>query len=451
MATAGSSEPPSPARDGERGAPRRRAWWSALRSRRELDAVGKRTCQSEESPAGKNDGSGIARGERAREEAGCLGRMRARGTLAWVVCTRVRRSASNAWSRKAAGWSTAWRKMGSTRVSPTRDEHHRHRRSSEWSSREANGDGAATEEATEASPVRPFDHGAIVTSEPFGAPPLIFGGVAATPRRLSKTAPRDSRDEQTSQISQISPPTTTTGFRTPRGTHVAMASLASGGGIGSMRTLGGGSPLATVRGAATKYASSGSSQHGYSPSSRDKNSEVYSDSESDAEQTGVCDGRRGREATPGFRLYDGLTRADGDDDKENRYDDRYDDRHDEAKTPNESRVAAALASLPPFVGDRYDDRYEGDADRRARSALGDASNAAARAAARTPLGDKSLLRATSQSSLAIIRAASGGTRSTTTTVTTTVTTRVREDTAGAEEETREMELFAALEKLVANH
>jgi len=237
-----------------------------------------------------------------------------------------------------------------------------------------------------------------------------------------------------------------------------MASLASGGGIGSMRTLGGGSPLATVRGAATKYASSGSSQHGYSPSSRDKNSEVYSDSESDAEQTGVCDGRRGREATPGFRLYDGLTRADGDDDKENRYDDRYDDRRDEAKTPNESRVAAALASLPPFVGDRYDDRYEGDADRRARSALGDASNAAARAAARTPLGDKSLLRATSQSSLAIIRAASGGTRSTTTTVTTTVTTRVRGeppgrggDTAEAEEETREMELFAALEELVANH
>ena len=444
MATAGSSEPPSPARDGERGAPRRRAWWSAPRSRRELDAGGKRP-----SPAGENDGSGVA---------GCLGRMRARGTLAWVVCTRVRRSASNAWSRKAAGWSTAWRKMGSTRVSPTRDEHHRHRRSSEWSSREANGDGAATEEATEASPVRPFDHGAIVTSEPTGAPPLIFGGVAATPRRLSETAPREGRDEQISQISQISP-TTTTGFRTPRGTHVAMASLASGGGIGSMRTLGGGSPLATVTTTVTtKYASSGSSQHMYSPSSRDKNSEVYSDSESDAEQTGGVDGRRGREATPGFRLYDGLTRADGDDDKENRYDDRYDDRRDEAKTPNESRVAAALASLPPFVGDRYDDRYEGDADRRARSALGDAPNAAARAAARTPLGDKSLLRATSQSSLAIIRAASGGTRSTTTTVTTTVTTRVRGeppgrggDTAEAEEETREMELFAALEELVANH
>ena len=225
-----------------------------------------------------------------------------------------------------------------------------------------------------------------------------------------------------------------------------------------MRTLGGGSPLATVRGAATKYASSGSSQHGYSPSSRDKNSEVYSDSESDAEQTGVCDGRRGREATPGFRLYDGLTRADGDDDKENRYDDRYDDRRDDAKTPNEfvaSPVAAALASLPSFIGDRYDDRYEGDANRRARrSALGDASNDAAR----TPLGDKSLLRATSQSSLAIIRAASsGGTRSTTT-VTTTVTARVRGtppgrggDTAEVEEETREMELFAALEELVANH
>ena len=442
MATAGSSEPPSPARDREREAPPRCAWWSAPRSRREVDAGGKRP-----SPAGENDGSGVA---------GCLGRMRARGTLAWVVCTRVRRSASNAWSRKVAGWSTTWRKMGSTRVSPARGEHHRR---GESSSREANGDDIASEEATEASPVRPFDHGAIVTSEPTGAPPLIFGGVAATPRRLSKTAPRDSRDEQTSQISQISPPTTTTGFRTPRGTHVAMASLASGGGIGSMRTLGGGSPLATVRGAATKYASSGSSQHGYSPSSRDKNSEVYSDSESDAEQTGVCDGRRGREATPGFRLYDGLTRADGDDDKENRYDDRYDDRRDEAKTPNESRVAAALASLPPFVGDRYDDRYEGDADRRARSALGDASNAAARAAARTPLGDKSLLRATSQSSLAIIRAASGGTRSTTTTtVTTTVTTRVRGeppgrggDTAEVEEETREMELFAALEELVANH
>ena len=221
-----------------------------------------------------------------------------------------------------------------------------------------------------------------------------------------------------------------------------------------MRTLGGGSPLATVRGAATKYASSDSS-YKYSPFSGNKNSEVYSDSESDAEQTGGGDGRRGREATPGFRLYDGLTRADGDDDKEN----RYDDRRDDAKTPNEfvaSPVAAALALLPPFVGDRYDDRYEGDANRRARrSALGDASNDAAR----TPLGDKSLLRATSQSSLAIIRAASsGGTRSTTTTVTTTVTARVRGtppgrggDTAEVEEETREMELFAALEELVANH
>ncbi len=226
-----------------------------------------------------------------------------------------------------------------------------------------------------------------------------------------------------------------------------------------MRTLGGGSPLATVRGAATKYASSDSS-YKYSPFSGNKNSEVYSDSESDAEQTGGGDGRRGREATPGFRLYDGLTRADGDDDKENRYDDRYDDRRDDAKTPNEfvaSPVAAALASLPSFIGDRYDDRYEGDANRRARrSALGDASNDAAR----TPLGDKSLLRATSQSSLAIIRAASsGGTRSTTTTtVTTTVTARVRGtppgrggDTAEVEEETREMELFAALEELVANH
>ena len=378
--------------------------------------------------------------------------MRARGTLAWVVCTRVRRSASNAWSRKVAGWSTTWRKMGSTRVSPARGEHHRR---GESSSREANGDDIAAEEATEASPVRPFDHGAIVASKPTGAAPLIFGGAAATPRRLSKAAPRDGRDEQ---ISQISPPPTS-GFRTPRGTHVAMASLASGGGIGSMRTLGGGSPLATVRGAATKYASSDSS-YKYSPFSGKKNSEVYSDSESDAEQTGGGDGRRGREATPGFRLYDGLTRADGDDDKENRYDDRYDDRRDDAKTPNEfvaSPVAAALASLPPFVGDRYDDRYEGDANRRARrSALGDASNDAAR----TPLGDKSLLRATSQSSLAIIRAASsGGTRSTTTTtVTTTVTARVRGtppgrggDTAEVEEETREMELFAALEELVANH
>ena len=443
MATAGSSEPPSPARDGERGAPRRRAWWSALRSRRELDAVGKRTRQSEESPAGKNDGSGIVTGgERAREEAGCLGRMRARGTLAWVVCTRVRRSASNAWSRKVAGWSTTWRKMGSTRVSPARGEHR--------SSREANGGDIAAEEATETSPVRPFDHGAIVASEPTGAAPLIFGGAAATPSRLSKTPPRDDRDEQ---ISGPGPG----GFRTPRGTHVAMASLASGGGIGSMRrTLGGASPLATVRGAATKYATKRASSSD-SPSygnNGNKNKEVYSDSDSDAEQAGGGGGRRGRGVTPGFRLYDGLTRADGDDDKENRYDDRYD-----AKTPKvfvASPVAAALASLPPFIGDRYDDRYDGDVDRRARvvAALGDASNgdAAANAAANaTPLGDKSLLRATSQSSLAIIRAASGGTRSTTTTVTTTVTTRVRGDTAGAEEETREMELFAALEKLVANH
>jgi len=238
-----------------------------------------------------------------------------------------------------------------------------------------------------------------------------------------------------------------------------MASLASGGGIGSMRrTLGGASPLATVRGAATKYATKRASSSD-SPSygnNGNKNKEVYSDSDSDsdAEQAGGGGGRRGRGVTPGFRLYDGLTRADGDDDKENRYDDRYD-----AKTPKvfvASPVAAALASLPPFIGDRYDDRYDGDVDRRARvvAALGDASNgdAAANAAANaTPLGDKSLLRATSQSSLAIIRAASGGTRSTTTTVTTTVTTRVRGDTAGAEEETREMELFAALEKLVANH
>ena len=55
------------------------------------------------------------------------------------------------------------------------------------------------------------------------------------------------------------------------------------------------------------------------------------------------------------------------------------------------------------------------------------------------------------------RGVPGGTSSTTT-VTTTVTARVRGtppgrggDTAEVEEETREMELFAALEELVANH
>ena len=119
-----------------------------------------------------------------------------------------------------------------------------------------------------------------------------------------------------------------------------------------MRTLGGGSPLATVRGAATKYASSDSS-YKYSPFSGNKNSEVYSDSESDAEQTGGGDGRRGREATPGFRLYDGLTRADGDDDKENRYDDRYDDRRDDAKTPNEPTRRIAVTFTTAVSVRRY--------------------------------------------------------------------------------------------------
>ena len=77
-----------------------------------------------------------------------------------------------------------------------------------------------------------------------GAPPPPLGGFQKQRRATAET-----------NKSTSSPPPTR-GFRTPRGTHVAMASLASGGGIGSMRTLGGVSPLATVRGAATKYASS---------------------------------------------------------------------------------------------------------------------------------------------------------------------------------------------------
>ena len=176
-AEAGSSEPPSPTRDEEGGHTRRRGGWTAW-----LVRGGKKRVKLpvSASPGGKGKESVVDRAvakDASASSSGCLGRMRARRTLVRLVYVRVTRATSKAWSRKVARWSANWRKMGtpSNRVSPTRDV------MGETAPRREDDDDA--DDAEDVSPVRPFDHRAIVALSPQGgSPPLIFGGAATTPR-----------------------------------------------------------------------------------------------------------------------------------------------------------------------------------------------------------------------------------------------------------------------------
>ena len=394
-AEAGSSEPPSPTRDEEGGHTRRRGGWTAW-----LVRGGKKRVKLpvSASPGGKGKESvvdrAVAKDARA-SSSGCLGRMRARRTLVRLVYVRVTRATSKAWSRKVARWSANWRKMGtpSNRVSPTRDV------MGETAPRREDDDDA--DDAEDVSPVRPFDHRAIVALSPQGgSPPLIFGGAATTPRG-GRTDGRtnDGEAELISERTMTTPgavqQTPRGGFQTPRGTHVAMASLASGGGIGR-RTLGGGDastskkPMSTqsnkpMRHRGAKYLSPNPATH-----------EVYSDSDSDGDDkenkyaNGVNPNTRGNKTPVGFRLYDGLRSRTA---SSNQFPENDDD-----EVATVSPIAAALASLPPFVVNR-----EHGTDER-RLPLSERKETYS-ATKRTPLGDKSLIRATSGSSLAILRAA----------------------------------------------
>ena len=267
--------------------------------------------------------------------------------------------------------------------------------------------------------VRPFDHGAIVTSELFGAaahlrasppPSAAFKNCATRqPRRTNPAIQGSGHDDHRS---------------TPRGMHVAMASSPAAGHRQYAPPAAG--PRRDGEGAATKYASSGSAQHGYSPPS-DKNSEVYSDwSPTRSKRASATVGEDA--ATPGFRLYDGLTRADGDDDKENRYDDvtmtvatKRRRRTSRASPPR--RVAPAVRRGPlrrPLRRRCGSTRAVGSVTRRTRR----------RERRRGRRLGTSLCFARRANRRRNTRAASGGTRSTTTTVTTTVTTRVRGEPPG---------------------
>lgn len=458
-AEAGSSDPPSPTRDEEGGHTRRRGGWTAW-----LVSGGKKRVKLpvSASPGGKGQESGVDRAvanDAAASSSGCLGRMRARGTLVRLVYVRVSRATSKAWHRKVARWSANWRKMGtsSNRVSPTRDL------TGETSTRREDAD-----DAEDVSPVRPFDHRAIVALSPQGgSPPLIFGGAATTPR-----GPRtDDRTNDGETDERISGRTTTTtpgavqqtprgGFQTPRGTHVAMASLASGGGIGR-RTLGGGGnastskkPVSTqsnkpMRHRGAKYLSPNPPTH-----------EVYSDSDSDGDDkeniyangVNLNPGMRGNKTPVGFRLYDGLRSRTA---SSNQF-----PENDEDEVPTVSPIAAALASLPPFVVNRDTHGLHGTDERRLplseRKGTDWSSNNSA--TKRTPLGDKSLIRATSGSSLAILRAATPSsscgpvlTPSSHGQTISPTTYGVSSSQPRERDEVREMELFVALEELVSSH
>ena len=449
-AEAGSSEPPSPTRDEEGGHTRRRGGWTAW-----LVRGGKKRVKLpvSASPGGKGKESVVDRAvanDASASSSGCLGRMRARRTLVRLVYVRVTRATSKAWSRKVARWSANWRKMGtpSNRVSPTRDV------MGETAPRREDDDDA--DDAEDVSPVRPFDHRAIVALSPQGgSPPLIFGGTATTPRG-GRTDGRtnDGEAELISERTMTTPgavqQTPRGGFQTPRGTHVAMASLASGGGIGR-RTLGGGDastskkPMSTqsnkpMRHRGAKYLSPNPATH-----------EVYSDSDSDGDDkenkyaNGVNPNTRGNKTPVGFRLYDGLRSRTASSKQflEN------DDYHVATVSP----IAAALASLPPFVVNRDTHGLPGTDERRLplseRKGTDWSSNSSA--TKRTPLGDKSLIRATSGSSLAILRAATPSscgpvhTPSSRQGLVSPTTSQPRGD------EVREMELFVALEELVSSH
>ena len=452
-AEAGSSEPPSIDRDEEGGRELRRGGWTAW-----LVRGGKKRVKLpvSASPGGKGKESVVDRAvanDASASSSGCLGRMRARGTLVRLVYVRVSRATSKAWHRKVARWSANWRKMGtsSNRVSPTRDL------MGEASIRRDDD----ADDAEDVSPVRPFDHRAIVALSPQGgSPPLIFGGAATTPRGV-RTDDRANDGETDERISGRTTTTTPTppqqtprgGFQTPRGTHVAMASLASGGGIGR-RTLGGidastsKKPVSTqsnkpMRHRGAKYLSPNPPTH-----------EVYSDSDSDGDdkENIYANGvnlnlvNRGNKTPVGFRLYDGLRSRTASSKQflEN------DDDHVATVSP----IAAALASLPPFVVNHDTHGLPGtDLPRRLplserKGTDWSSDNSATK---RTPLGDKSLIRATSGSSLAILRAATPSscgpvhTPSSRQSLVSPTTSQPRGD------EVREMELFVALEELVSSH
>ena len=455
-AEAGSSEPPSIDRDEEGGRELRRGGWTAW-----LVRGGKKRVKLpvSASPGGKGKESVVDRAvanDASASSSGCLGRMRARGTLVRLVYVRVSRATSKAWHRKVARWSANWRKMGtsSNRVSPTRDL------MGEASTRREYDDDA--EDAEDVSPVRPFDHRAIVALSPQGgSPPLIFGGAATTPRgvRTDDRANDGETDERISELTTTSPTppqqTTAIGFQTPRGTHVAMASLASGGGIGR-RTLGGEEiastskkPVSTqsnkpMRHRGAKYLSPNPPTH-----------EVYSDSDSDGDDkeniyangVNLNPNTRGNKTPVGFRLYDGLRSRTA---SSNQFPENDDD-----EVPTVSPIAAALASLPPFVVNHDTHGLPGtDLPRRLplserKGTDWSSDNSATK---RTPLGDKSLIRATSGSSLAILRAATPSsacgpahTPSSRQGLVSPTTSQPRGD------EVREMELFVALEELVSSH
>ena len=456
-AEAGSSEPPSIDRDEEGGRELRRGGWTAW-----LVRGGKKRVKLpvSASPGGKGKESVVDRAvanDASASSSGCLGRMRARGTLVRLVYVCVSRATSKAWSRKVARWSANWRKMGtsSNRVSPTRDL------MGEASTRREYDDDA--EDAEDVSPVRPFDHRAIVALSPQGgSPPLIFGGAATTPRGV-RTDDRANDGETDERISGRTTTTTPTppqqtprgGFQTPRGTHVAMASLASGGGIGR-RTLGGEEiastskkPVSTqsnkpMRHRGAKYLSPNPPTH-----------EVYSDSDSDGDDkeniyangVNLNPNTRGNKTPVGFRLYDGLRSRTA---SSNQFPENDDD-----EVPTVSPIAAALASLPPFVVNRDTHGLPGtDLPRRLplSERKGTDWSSDDSATKRTPLGDKSLIRATSGSSLAILRAATPSsacgpahTPSSRQGLVSPTTSQPRGD------EVREMELFVALEELVSSH
>ena len=457
-AEAGSSEPPSIDRDEEGGRELRRGGWTAW-----LVRGGKKRVKLpvSASPGGKGKESVVDRAvanDASASSSGCLGRMRARGTLVRLVYVCVSRATSKAWSRKVARWSANWRKMGtsSNRVSPTRDL------MGEASTRREYDDDA--EDAEDVSPVRPFDHRAIVALSPQGgSPPLIFGGAATTPRGV-RTDDRANDGETDERISGRTTTTTPTppqqtprgGFQTPRGTHVAMASLASGGGIGR-RTLGGEEiastskkPVSTqsnkpMRHRGAKYLSPNPPTH-----------EVYSDSDSDGDDkeniyangVNLNPNTRGNKTPVGFRLYDGLRSRTA---SSNQFPENDDD-----EVPTVSPIAAALASLPPFVVNRDTHGLPGtDLPRRLplSERKGTDWSSYDSATKRTPLGDKSLIRATSGSSLAILRAATPSsscgpvhTPSSRQGFVSPTTSQPRE-----RDEVREMELFVALEELVSSH
>lgn len=451
-AEAGSSEPPSLDRDEEGGRELRRGGWTAW-----LVRGGKKRVKLpvSASPGGKGKESVVDRAvanDASASSSGCLGRMRARGTLVRLVYVCVSRATSKAWSRKVARWSANWRKMGtsSNRVSPTRDL------MGEASIRRDDD----ADDAEDVSPVRPFDHRAIVALSPQGgSPPLIFGGAATTPRGV-RTDDRANDGETDERISGRTTTTTPTppqqtprgGFQTPRGTHVAMASLASGGGIGR-RTLGGidastsKKPVSTqsnkpMRHRGAKYLSPNPPTH-----------EVYSDSDSDGDDkeniyangVNLNPNTRGNKTPVGFRLYDGLRSRTA---SSNQFPENDDD-----EVATVSPIAAALASLPPFVVNRDTHGLPGTDERRLplseRKGTDWSSNHSA--TKRTPLGDKSLIRATSGSSLAILRAATPSscgpvhTPSSRQGLVSPTTSQPRGD------EVREMELFVALEELVSSH